>query len=89
MTTYFPFTPTTTSVFQFQPTLDGSLYVCAVTFNLFGQRYYINLYDLSGNLVISTAMVGSPNGYDISLVGALFSSTLVYREASGTFEVNP
>lgn len=56
---YTQFTPSTTTAFQFQPTLAGTQYNATVTWNLFGQRYYLNLYDLSGNLIIATAIVGT------------------------------
>lgn len=87
--TTFNFQPNSNAPFTFQPTLDGQVYNCVVTWNVFGARWYINLYDLSGNLVLSTAMVGSPLDYDISLVAGLFTSTLVYRVANQQIEVKP
>lgn len=68
MTTFFDFAPTSVAPFQFQPTLDGTIYSAIVTWNLFGQRYYLNLYDLSGNLVVSLPVIGSPAG--IAIEGA-------------------
>lgn len=58
-TTLLPFTPSTTAVFSFQPTLNGVLYNATVTWNVFGQDYYLNLTDLSGNLILATAVAGS------------------------------
>lgn len=89
MTTIIPFTPSTQAPFQFQATLDGALYTVIVKWNWFGQRWYIEVLDLSGNLIIYTAMVGSPVGYDISLVVGLFTSTLVYRAPANQFEISP
>ena len=86
-TTIIPFTPGPAAPFQFQATLDGNLYNCVVTWNLMGQRWYLNVYDLSGNLIICTAMAGSPAGYNISLVAPLFDTQLVYRVANLQFEV--
>jgi len=50
MTTYL-FAPSPTAPFQFQPTLDGEVYHVVVTWNLFGQRYYVNVMTTSGALV--------------------------------------
>lgn len=88
MTTY-QFQPSNSSPFQFQPTLDGNIYTCTVTWNLFGQRWYINCISQNGALVFSRAMVGSPADYDISLTAGYFASTLVFRQVDQTFEVNP
>jgi hypothetical protein len=59
MTTYIGFLPQTTAPFQFQPTLDGQPYQASVTWNTYGQRWYLNIYALSGPLVVSEALVGS------------------------------
>ena len=53
------FVPSTTGPFQFQATLDGTPYNVTVTQNVYGQRYYVNVYDLAGNLVISRGMNSS------------------------------
>lgn len=60
MTTYYDFTPNAQAPFQFQPTLDGQTYSAFVTWSLFGQRYYLNLYDLSGNPIVALPSIGSP-----------------------------
>ena len=69
--TYYPFTPSVDTPFQFSPTLDGNVYTVIVTFNLFGQRYYINLYTVQGTLLICTALVASPVGYNINLIAGV------------------
>ena len=89
MSTIIPFTPIRQAAFTFQPVLDGNTYNATVTWNLFGQRYYLDLYALDGTLVVSRALVGSPIGYDVSLVSGYFNSTLVYRQPSSQFETNP
>lgn len=61
MTTYYDFTPTNQAPFQFQPTLDGQIYNAVVTWSLFGQRYYLNVYDLSGNLIVAIPLIASPS----------------------------
>lgn len=59
MTTTFPFTPSPQGPFQFSPTLDGTAYNAVVTWNLFGQRYYISLFDLNGTLIFCLPLIGS------------------------------
>ncbi len=85
----FPFIPSTNAPFQFQPTLDGQQYTVIVTWSLFGRRFYVNVYKLDGTLIVCRAMVGSPNGYDISLTSGYFTSKMVYRAPSRQFEVTP
>lgn len=53
------FQPSNTTAFTFQATLDGEQYTVVVTYNLFGQRYYATVYDLSGNLISSRGLVSS------------------------------
>lgn len=85
--TIYPFTPSVASVFSFQPTLDGNVYLVQVKWNLFGQRYYVWIWTLGGTLVVSLPLVGSPNGYDISLTGGYFSTKMVFRAPASQFEV--
>ena len=46
MTTYVNFSPTPSQAFQFQLTLDGQAYLAIITWNIFGRRWYFNLYTL-------------------------------------------
>ena len=90
MTTTVAFTPSLTAAFQFDATLDGELYNIVVTWNFYAQRYYINIYDSSNQLVVCKSMVGSPADYDLNLVANYFqSSTLVWREVNNQFEIAP
>lgn len=89
MTTIYDFSPSPTSNFTFQPTFDGEVYTVIVNWNLFGQRYYINIYTLQGALVACVPLIGSPPEYNISMTGGYFTSTLVYRVANAQFEVLP
>jgi hypothetical protein len=57
--TTFPFSAATPLPFTFQPTLDGNLYSASVTWNIFGQRPYLNILTLGGDLVFSLPLVGS------------------------------
>ena len=86
-TTYVAFAPSPTAPFQFQATFDGNAYTVIVTWNLFGQRWYVNVYDLSQNLVVALPMIGSPPGYNISLTAGYFTTQLVWRVTTGNFEV--
>ena len=90
MTTLTQFTPTVTTNFSFQPTLDGQQYSVIVTWSLFGQRWILNVYSLQGALILQKPLRGSPLNYDINLIKGYFTtSTLVYRTASNNFEVSP
>lgn len=90
MTTYVPFAPPYGAQFQFQPTLDGNQYNLQVPWNLSGQRWYFNLFDLYNNLILSKALVGSPLDKDINLLFGYFSaSTMVFRQVTQQFEIGP
>lgn len=90
MTTFTPFTPSVSKNFSFQPTLDGQVYSIAVTWSLFGQRWLVNCYDLSENLIFARPLRSSPNNADINMAAGFFNrSLLVYREQTRNFEVTP
>jgi hypothetical protein len=59
VTTYVGFLPSTTAAFQFQATFDGTPYNVVVPWLEFGQRYYINVYDLAGNLILARGLSAS------------------------------
>ncbi|HET8686132.1 MAG TPA: hypothetical protein VFM18_05635 [Methanosarcina sp.] len=87
-TTYVDFTPSPLVNFRFQAILDTVPYNVVVTYNVFGKRYYVNIYTVQGDLVMTRPMVGSPPGYDISLTAGMFTSTLVYRIGHQQFEIS-
>ena len=90
MTTYIDFVQSNLTPFQFQPTLDGTTYVCTVTWNIFGQRFYLLCQTVAGDVIFNQALVGSPLGYDINLAGGYFTtSTLVFRQSTQQFEISP
>lgn len=90
MTTFVSFAPVPTQVFQFQATLDGAQYNVQITWNVDGQRWFLNVYDNTGTLIVTRAVVGSPPDYDIDLIWGYFTtSTLVLRQATQMFEVGP
>ena len=63
--TIIPFTPNSTSVFQTIITLDGVEYRLITSWNLWG-RWYINIYDLSGNLIVTEPLIASPNALPLA-----------------------
>lgn len=89
MTTFVNFAPTAVAPFQFQPTLDGVIYNAIVRWNVFGQRWYVTVYQQDGTPIVTLPNIGSPLGYDISLVAGYFTSTLVFRQATQQFEISP
>lgn len=89
MTTVF-FNPSVKANFQFQCTLDNQQYTIIVTWNMFGQRYYLNCYDNNANRIFTLPLIGSTDVNDINLAGGYFlSSTLVFRASTQNFEINP
>lgn len=89
MATIVPFAPTISAPFQFLATLDGVSYSIIVTWNVFGKRFYLNIYTQDGTLILARSLVGSPNDQDISLVIGYFTSTLVFRQDTQRFEISP
>jgi len=65
MTTIVRFTPSPTGPFVFQPTLDGNVYTASVKWLGAGQRWYIELEDLSGTTIFYLPLIGSPTGIAI------------------------
>lgn len=71
MSTIVQFSPSTSAPFQFQPVINGVQYTAIIKWNIAGQRYYLALYDVSGNLVLFTAVVAS---------GPRMSATLTWQD---------
>lgn len=85
--TIIPFNPSPSANFQFQCTLDGAPYNVICTFNPYGQRYYITIYDLTGQEILSRPLIASPSFANVSLTLGYFDTTMVYRESSRVFEI--
>jgi len=66
MTTFTTFAPSATVPFSFQPKLDGVQYQAVITWGLAGQRWYVNLYDQTGNLIFYLPLIGSPTAIQTS-----------------------
>lgn len=58
MTTY-PFNPSPLQNVTFNPVMNGQTYAAVINWNVFGQRWYLNLSDSNGTLIICTAVVSS------------------------------
>lgn len=69
--TFIDFVPSLFQAPQFNMTLDGSLYTARVTWNVYAQRYYITISALSGERIITQALVGSP--IPIAIAGVSWS----------------
>lgn len=87
--TIIPFNPSINANFQFQATLDEDVYNVICTFNAYGQRYYVNVYDLAQNLVFSRPAVASPDTFNISLTIGFFTTVMIYRESLTAFIIDP
>jgi hypothetical protein len=80
-------TPAATAPFIFSPTLDGTQYSVSVTWGLFGQRYYVNCYTLSGILVFSVPLVGSPSGILLQSISWRSGTVFATDSIPSTFKV--
>ncbi len=57
--TFVTFLPSTVAPFSFQPTFAGVQYAVTVPWNAYGERYYISVADLSGNVLLFRPMTSS------------------------------
>lgn len=89
MTTYVFFQPTSAvPPFEFQATFDNQSYNVGTTWNIARQWWYINITDQTSTLVVCEPLVGSPDKYDINLIGAYFTTTtMVFRVSTNQFEI--
>jgi len=81
------FAPTNNANFQFQATFDNSQYNVIVTWNIYAERYYINIYDINNTLILCVALIGSPLNYPISMTAGYFKTKLIYYPSSQQFQV--
>lgn len=87
MTTYVQFTPNPNTNLQFTATLDGQQYNVLVTWSLYARRWYLNVINLQGSLVLSKALVGSPPDSGIDLLFGYFSTIMLFRQSTQQFEI--
>ena len=88
MITLFPFTRNLSQTFTFNPVLDGKTYFATVKWNIYGQRYFIQLVDTNGNTVLALPVIGSPDNRSISITAGYFTSELIFRTSQMRFEVS-
>ena len=86
-TTVYPFIPTPTSPFQFQAIFDGATYLVTTRWNVFAQRWYVEITNSAQERVLLIARIGSPRGVDISMTAGYFTTKLIWRDPDGQFEV--
>ena len=79
----YDFTPDATNTYKFNPSLDGAVYNASVTWNLFGQRYYLNVNDQSGNLVLSVALCGSSTQAAANPIARQIAQINIQTDGSG------
>ncbi len=90
--TIIPFAPSDNAAppFAVSVTLDNVTYSLTAAWNIYRGDWYITLADQSGNILITQPLIGSPPGSNIYLAPSCFqTSTLVYRVATGNFEIGP
>jgi hypothetical protein len=75
MTATTQFLPTATATFSFQAVLDGQQYTVAVLWNTFGQRWYFQITDVNGNLILFAPLTGAPA--PIQIASAFWQSQTV------------
>ena len=86
--TYIPFIPSLLQAPSFQVTLDGNIYNVTVTWNLAAQRYYINITQLDGTLVLCRALIGSPVGVEMESAVWKNGTVTVKTQAPHTLQIN-
>lgn len=77
MTSYYLFQPSTTSAPSYIVTLDGNQYKLIVTWNIFGKRYYVNCYALTGELIFNVPLMETPGSIALDTLGWDVASQLV------------
>ncbi len=98
MATVTQFVPSQTGAFVFLADLSGptsnvtstsTQFTVSVTWNVFGQRFYVALTDQDGALVLTTPLVSSaPSPAEqFNMLAGYFSSTMVLLEGSQEFVV--
>jgi hypothetical protein len=68
MPTLIPFIPSNISPPSFNAVLDGSSYRVTVTWNISAFRYYVNIYDTSGNWIITVPLITTPPAETIASI---------------------
>ena len=74
MTTY-TFSEKSTTLFTFQPTLDGVVYNASLPWNIFGKRFYVNIRDYNGNLVANIPLIESSSSPNVTTKSSIENIT--------------
>ncbi|HBZ7597779.1 TPA: hypothetical protein R1B10_001122 [Klebsiella pneumoniae] len=87
-TAYFPFSGNEQQSMFFTPILDGEVHNCQIKWNIYSQRWYLNITDNSEHRLLTIPLIASPAGYDINLLISVFTRTrMIWRYAAGQIEV--
>jgi hypothetical protein len=90
LTVYVHLDPPPGYGFSFQATLDGGTYRMLVTWNVFGQRWYLTCLTANDQLVFHQPVISSPDTGNINLLAGYFlTTTMVFRDTGHNFEINP
>lgn len=93
MATNIPFIPPQNAPFTFTPTLGGTRFSGVVTWNVYGRRWYLNLYTLTGTLVLAIALQPSSMDFPQNLLEGYASvfgtGTLHYDQPNQQIVVGP
>jgi hypothetical protein len=79
-TTFVQFVPSTAAAFQFQPVIAGQTYNAEIDYNAFGQRFYLNLTDLSGNQILYCALAETGPSFAAALTWVNGVATVTLQE---------
>lgn len=72
---------------QYNIQLDGNTYTASIYWMAFSQRFYITIYDSSGNLVLNTTLISS--NYNINIIAGYFTSVMYYNQVDSILQVLP
>lgn len=86
MTAFIPFNPDGRVPFTFQATVGGARVFGTALYNLYANRYYLQLTDNQGIVASFVPLVGSPDDFDINLALPFAPGKLVYRVSTNQFE---
>lgn len=80
MTTLILFKPDGRGPFQFTARIGEYETFARVPFNLYANRYYLELKDSSGDVIVYMPLIASPDSYDINLALPCSPGKLVFAK---------
>lgn len=87
MSTFYDFVPLPAAPSQFNFTLDGKSYLAVINWNIYGERWYMSLYDSAGTRIMTVPLTGSYVGKPLSLTAGYFTSQVIYWIENNQIEV--